>query len=156
MNSYIVATSPTRKGSAWCGTTLAFNCSSLTFARYCLTERSAAGLPIPMRGCHSEPLPFSAKIDLNLPIRESTVAWARRKGHWQGACLWQSGWWTHVRPPRSFHTKKATTSVGKAVAIDIGEDRLNRNWTALARERFFVWNSARIGAGEQAALYVQR
>lgn len=126
MNSDIVAKSPTRKGSAWRRTTLAFNCSSLTFARYCLTERSATGLPIPMRGCHSALLSFSSKIDLNLPIRESAVPWARRKGHWQGACHWQSGWWTRVRPPRSLHTRKATTSVGRAVAIDLGEDRLNK------------------------------
>ena len=89
-----------------------------------------------MRHCHSAPLSFSALIDLNLPIRESIVPWVRRKGHWQGACLWQSGWWTRVRPPRSF-PKKATTSVGNAVATDLGEDRLNKKLDSACSRALF-------------------
>lgn len=109
-----------------------------------------------MRGCHLVPLPFSAKIDLNLLIRESTVPWARRKGHWQGACLWQTGWWTRVRPPRSFHTRNATTSVSRAVTIDLGEDRLNKKLDSSCLRALFLSDSSRTGAVEQAALRVQR
>ena len=39
--------------------------------------------PTPIRECHSDPLPLSARIARSLPILESTVPNGRRLGHAQ-------------------------------------------------------------------------
>ena len=137
----ISAKSPTRIGSAWWGVTVALSCSSLTWARYVLTDRQAAGFPTPNRGCHSDLFPLSARIARCLPIMESTVSNARRLGHTQDKSgrdkAGHDDWWTLVFPARSFQTRNAITSSGRAEARDFADVELARKWAiSLSRADF--------------------
>ena len=84
-------------------------------------------LPTPMTEYQFVPEQLSAKIGRSLAIEESTVPNAKRLGYLHVLLLpftsdkyghWEE--WSTVLPVRSIEIKKATTSKGKADAIDWG------------------------------------
>ena len=76
-----------KRGTACLGVIRARSCSGVTFLRHCLTSRSEAGLPRRRVPFQSSWGPMSEKIERNLPIYESTVEEAKRKGHWHEKIL---------------------------------------------------------------------